>query len=174
MTRVVKMTYVPMWRSVPDFPGYDVSLRGEIRSTLRSPRLLRPTPDMDNYRRVSLRFSGRTFARKVSRLMLETFVGPRPDRCDACHNDGVRQNDRLWNLRWDTRRGNLADCVAHGTVVRGERNGSARLTADKVQAIRQRIAAGDAQRSIAADFQIAQPTVSDIGSGRRWGWLACH
>jgi hypothetical protein len=171
MTRVVPMNFVPMWRAVPAFPGYEVSLRGEVRSKLRAPRLLRQTPDLDNYRRVSLRAGGRTFGRKVSRLVLEAFVGSRPHRCDACHNNGSRTNDRLWNLRWDTRRGNLADCVAHGTATRGEANGASRLTAAQVLAVRARLAAHLPQRVIAAEFDIKQPTVSNIGTGHRWGWM---
>ena len=38
---------------------------------------------------------------KVHRLVLETFIGYRPDGLECCHWDDVKTNNRLDNLRWD-------------------------------------------------------------------------
>jgi hypothetical protein len=51
---------------------------------------------------------------RVHRLMLETFVGPCPDGMEACHHDDDRRNNRLANLRWDTRRANQQDKLRNG------------------------------------------------------------
>lgn len=168
------------WRAVPGFPGYEVSDAGRIRSMRKhgfaaapqTPRMLRPSDDAHGYLRVYLRRDGRTFSRKVSWLVLEAFVGQRPRSNDACHNDGNRRNDALQNLRWDTRAGNLADALLHGTRPRGGRIGTAKLTDDSVRAIRAALAAGQSQATVAARHHIEQTTVSKIKRGTRWGWLA--
>lgn len=167
------------WLAVPGFHGYEVSDRGDVRSTLASgfgkkpeqPRILKASLDGHGYRRVYLRRDGRTHSRKVAWLVLEAFVGARPENSDACHNDGKRHNDTLDNLRWDSRRANLADREAHGTVNRGQANGNADLTEDQVRDIRRRAAARESQRSIAESFGIQQPTVSKIVRRERWGWV---
>jgi hypothetical protein len=57
----------------------------------------------------------------VSRLILETFVGPAPTpKHHAAHRDGKVRNNTLSNLSWKTAKENCADKVRHGTVpVRG-------------------------------------------------------
>lgn len=167
------------WLPVPGFPGYEVSNSGQIRSMLAAgfgqkpitPRTLRACDDGNGYRRVYLRRDGRTHSLKVSWLVLEAFEGPRPAGLDACHSDGFRDNDVVGNLRWDTRRGNLADCVAHGTATRGERVGTSKLTDQQVAAIRTALANKTPQRDVAASFGVQQSTVSKIKRGERWGWL---
>jgi len=54
-------------------------------------------------------------------LMLEVFIGPRPDGMQACHNDGDKSNSAIENLRWDTRQGNEADKVKHRTKLTGSK-----------------------------------------------------
>jgi len=51
----------------------------------------------------------------VHQLILETFVGPRPDGMECCHNNGIRTDNRLENLRWGTRSENQQDSIKHGT-----------------------------------------------------------
>lgn len=53
--------------------------------------------------------------RKIHHLVLEAFVGPRPDGLETCHNDGVPANNWLTNLRWDTKPNNAKDRRVHGT-----------------------------------------------------------
>lgn len=51
----------------------------------------------------------------VARLVLSAFRGPAPDDADGCHNNGNSMDDRLVNLRWDSRHANVLDAVRHGT-----------------------------------------------------------
>lgn len=170
------------WKPVVGFIGYEVSARGRVRSMIwrgrgnrqkpnATPKILKAWLGDDGYRRITLRRDGKSYARKVAWLVLEAFVGPRPARHDACHNDGERTNDARLNLRWDTRRANLADRGAHGTLNRGDRNGAATLKPSDVRSIRTRLAAGDAMRAIAEAFNVHQSTISKIKRGERWGWL---
>jgi hypothetical protein len=69
---------------------------------------------------------GRRFAKtfKVHRLVLMTFLGPCPEGMEACHfPDRDVSNNRLENLRWDTKKANAFDQYLHGTRALGSRNG---------------------------------------------------
>lgn len=109
------------WRPVPGYEGrYDVSDLGRVRSWLpyhglATPRLMNATPDDRGYPVIQLFGGPRTIARKVHRLVLETFVGPRPEGFDTRHLDGDTSNNRLSNLRYGTRSENNFDAVRHGT-----------------------------------------------------------
>ena len=116
------------WRPVPGHPGYEVSSRGRVRSldrvmevgsrwgkTVLLPlkgRMLRQATRPSGHRTLGLT-GGQT--RDVHALVLEAFVGPRPDGMEACHNNGDPADNRLENLRWDTRRENALDRIRHGT-----------------------------------------------------------
>jgi hypothetical protein len=116
---------------IPDFPGYEITQSGIIRScrnwmmTKRPNRTkwetLKQIPNVWGYLRVFLRANGKTHVRMTHVLVLTTFVGPRPPKMDGCHNDGVITNNHLSNLRWDTRKNNLADELKHGTRLHGEK-----------------------------------------------------
>lgn len=59
--------------------------------------------------------AGITVTRYVHHLVLEAFMGLRPQGTEACHWDGDATNNRLANLRWDTSKGNKADSIRLGT-----------------------------------------------------------
>lgn len=63
---------------------------------------------------VKLRKDGIIRSRYVHHLVLEAFVGPRPDGTEACHWNDVPDDNRLVNLRWATKSENRLDCVRNG------------------------------------------------------------
>ncbi|MBN7395680.1 HNH endonuclease [Mycobacteroides abscessus subsp. abscessus] len=117
------------WRPVVGFEGlYEVSDLGRVRTV---PRLVsmgrgyRTVPGRirkyghsttHGYLIVGLSRPGKRRATTalVHRLVLEAFVGPCPDGMEACHFDGDKTNNRLPNLRWDTRRANQDDAIRIG------------------------------------------------------------
>lgn len=46
---------------------------------------------------------------------MEAFVGPCPEGMEVCHNNGDCTDNRLENLRYDTKSANMLDRVRHGT-----------------------------------------------------------
>lgn len=106
------------WRPIKQFPGCEVSNLGRVRSSrsshkgyFRVPRLLKGTIGRNGYHYVNLD----KVPKAVHRFVLEAFVGPCPNGMEACHGDGVRANNRVSNLRWDTTKANHLDSVRHGT-----------------------------------------------------------
>lgn len=111
---------------------YEVSDQGRVRSLthiingpygvsrIRPGRILKPSWTT-GYASVVLCRNGTRQPRKVHALMLEAFVGPRPEGMSACHGDDDATNNTLGNLRWDTHDANMADKVRNGRT----RNGNA-------------------------------------------------
>lgn len=78
-------------------------------------RILKPQLDSDGYLYIALWGGGKVHnAAKVHHVVLDAFVGTRPDDMEGCHGNGDRADNRLTNLRWDTRLSNHADRVAAG------------------------------------------------------------
>ncbi len=120
------------WRNVIGYEGlYQVSNLGRVRSldrvvphrwcgTVRlKGRILSLAPNITRGKvdalKVNLSQGGTTTVRKVHRLVLEAWVGPCPDGCEGCHNDGDPTNNIISNLRWDTHKNNGLDRRKHGT-----------------------------------------------------------
>lgn len=57
---------------------------------------------------------GTRFHRYVHDLMLEAFVGPRPEGCEGLHGDDIGSHNVMANLRWGTPTENRLDCVRNG------------------------------------------------------------
>jgi hypothetical protein len=56
----------------------------------------------------------------VHRLVLFAFVGPPGPGLECCHWNDVPDDNRLTNLRWDTRSANARDAVRNGAWVKTE------------------------------------------------------
>lgn len=122
------------WLPVVGYHGfYEVSDWGQVRSVSRQTRgpfgvrrlkgrvLKQCLHERRGHRQVKLHVDGLGRTRKVHQLVLEAFVGPRPEGMHGCHNDGVVANNHLGNLRWDTPASNCLDMVLHGTHNKGRR-----------------------------------------------------
>ena len=159
------------WRDIPSFEGlYRASDEGEIFSVRRG-HLLKPSV-ADGRPLVVLCKDGCKLPVRVCRVVLLAFVGSPRAGQECCHNDGDPMNNRLDNLRWDTRKGNFADRDRHGTTARGERQGAAKLTEVDVRWIRHLSRRGASQRKIAARFGMSQSTIGSIVRREYWRHVA--
>lgn len=104
----------------------------------------------------------------VHRLVLLAFVGPCPEGMECCHNDGDPLNNRLDNLRWDTRSANIADAIKHGGYPIGMRSVNALLCDQDIPRIRSMLAAGVVRRVIAERFGVKEGTINNIARGDTW------
>ena len=103
------------WRSIPGFPGYQVSDRGRILSLRRRTARILKVTQTDGYGVVSLCCNGRAVIRRVHSLVLLAFAGPRPHGAVTRHLDGNSENNALMNLAYGTQSENIADSIRHGT-----------------------------------------------------------
>lgn len=110
------------WRPVVGFEGmYEVSNDGQVRTLFRGLNKAKHTM-IDRKGYVSVRLCGpkRAFMKRkrVHSLVLEAFVGPKPEGMQCRHLNGNKQDNRLENLAWGTAKENAADSVAHGVLLR--------------------------------------------------------
>lgn len=164
---------IERWLPVVGFEGlYCVSDLGRIRSERRfrvSGRILTPSAAGKGYRKVTLcRRHEKYIHRYVHKIVLEAFVGQQPAGMEAAHNNGQRDDNRLINLRWDTRAGNFADKIIHGTACEGERHGRRKLNAADVLAIR---SSSGTLREIGDLFGVGPMQIHRIKTRENWGSL---
>lgn len=167
------------YRDIAGFPGYRVGDDGSVWScrvigskNKHSEWRRLPGRAKNGYCEYRIRQAGVRITHLGHRLVLQAFVGPCPPRMQACHNNGVRSDNRLVNLRWDTALNNIGDREKHGTTPRGSRNGSAKLTEEDVREIRSTYASGGCTyRSLADRFGISYTQVGSIIRGEWWAHL---
>lgn len=102
---------------------YEVSSLGRVRSLPRPKghagrpggAILKPGVQTNGYLIVTLARPGKRLTRTVHRLVLETFVGPRPKGEETRHLDGNKLNNRLSNLTYGDHKSNMEDVARHGT-----------------------------------------------------------
>lgn len=117
---------VERWLPVVGYEGnYEVSDHGRVKSLRR--KVWSGTfyvtkgggmmVQFPNQWRMQLVLSkdGKPESKIVHALVMEAFVGPRPEGMEICHNDGDWHNNHLSNLRYDNHRANMMDAVQHNT-----------------------------------------------------------
>jgi hypothetical protein len=162
------------WQPVTGYEGlYSASSEGRIRREAgsrrcRRTRVLTPDHDSNGYPSLRLCRDGRTVHYLVHRLVLEAFVGPRPEGMECLHRNGIKTDNRLANLCWGSHAENGADAVRLGEMARGNCNGMAKLTVEAVLAIRQRFEAGTSAMALAHAYDIHPETVRKIVKRLRW------
>lgn len=170
------MSEIEEWRDVIGYEGhYQVSDQGRVKSlgrvVLRGPsqyvikeKLLRPAMS-DGYPYVRLSKDGKSKGYRVHILVAAAFIGPRPHKHDVCHRDGKRDNPRLTNLRYGTRKENMGDAILHGTMA-GPNNGNAKLTGQDVSDILNAYIAFE--KELALKYGVSPGTIRSIKMGRTY------
>lgn len=168
------------WKPVVGHEGaYEVSDLGRVRSLPRSAPVMladgRVTqrrlpgktlkPGLDSAGYLSVQLGRKAGSVRVHWLVLSAFVGPAPAGAQRLHNDGCRTNNALANLRYGTRSENMQDLFRHGQRA---------LSADQVELIRERKAAGfepNDKKKLAAEFGVSISTINDVAAGRTYAYL---
>lgn len=114
---------------------------------------------------------GRQNTFDVHRLMALTFLGGVPDGMHVCHNNGVKTDCRLSNLRVDTVSSNCMDKSAHGTDNRGERHYNSKYKVELILEIKKKLAAGARPSAVAREYGMSPAYVGSIKNGYKWNWL---
>lgn len=169
------------WKAVQGFPGYIVSDLGRFGSYWHftsnltpwaikdKVRIIKGTPQtIKGYYRVTCRHPEGVVTKALHRLVLEAFVGPCPEGMEACHWDDDPINNKLSNLRWDTKEGNIKDKFRNGLVLKGSQVTQSKLTDEIVMQIWQRLAQGETQKYVGQRFDVSHSMISRIQRGESW------
>jgi hypothetical protein len=167
-----------IFRAVAGYPGYSVGSNGSVwsrwdtRHRLGPWRMLKGTAHRQGYRCFRLQCEGKYRMWFGHRLVAFAFLGEPAEGQEVCHNNGNPEDNRVGNLRWDSRSENAKDGIRHGTVVVpmivGSRHKKSKLAESDIPEIRRRRDAGQTFRGIASDFGVCDSTIIRIVKGRKW------
>jgi hypothetical protein len=166
-----------VWKDCPGWESfYEVSSQGQVRSkkrpvptkfgiTTRGGKLLKRLSHSTGYLCVNLTGGGVRKQELIHRLVLNAFCGIAPDKYQACHNNGIRSDCRLENLRWDSVVANHADKHKHGTAQIGSNNSYARLNEEQARIAKY---SGRPLKELASEFGVSFGCVDKIRYGQTW------
>jgi len=151
------------WKRHPEFARYYVSDQGRVNG----PRGIM-TPKTGRYCVVTINRKGSRHTRPVHRLVLETFVGPRPDGMVCRHGCGGRYDNHVNNLSWGTSKQNAHDRLRDGTVLNREDNPNSKITLGNAFEIYYLVLGGRTRKSVAEEYGLSSVHVGDIVLGNSW------
>ena len=163
-----------LWRTVPGYPAYEVSVDGLVRRCQgfrcrRAHRVLVPLVRPNGYAQILLYQGGQRRRFGVHQLVALAFLGPKPSpQHEVAHLDGQRLNNHVSNLAWLLPIENDAHKDLHGTRLRGSQIHSAKLVEAQVVLIRQALAVGIRQCALAQTYGVSDSTVSLIARAKTW------
>lgn len=168
------------WKTIKDFPNYQVSNMGRIRSIDRidsrgyyqKGKLLRPYKRLkDGYLKINLYNKNTIHTKYVHRIVLETFKCNTINNMECCHNNGNRSDNKIKNLRWGTHKENSLDVIKHGTQYypSGSKHGMSKLTESQVLKIREKYNKENTNKKILAkEYGVSYTTIREIVNKHLW------
>lgn len=164
-----------VWRLVPEFGGrYEVSNKGNLRSCpggrVKVGRILAKKKAKNGYWNCCIRVGTKWRRRNLHRLVTAAFLGPCPAGLQVNHKDGDKNNNALENLEYVTQSENTKHAYRLHLLVHklGSKWHASKLVEDEVAEIRRRASLGEKQRDLAAEFEISEPTLSEIVNNKYW------
>lgn len=164
-------------RPVPFALDHFAAADGRVFSCARAGvlRERRPNSNRGGYLQLSVERLGAFRRYTVGSFVAAAFLAPRPSLAHQLrHLNGNKLDNRAVNLAWGTAQENIDDRERHGTTARGERVGTAVLTAKEVAAIKRGLVGGASKASLARAFGVSWPCIDHIARGDNWNHVTAE
>ena len=165
-----------IWLPIEDYPGYEVSDDGAVRSNKYSEiRELVCRLNSKGYARVNLCKDGKYRSRFIHRLVLSAFTGANHLHLQVHHRNFIKHDNRKENLQWVTSKEHKL--YSHGIRVspngmpHGEKHHFARLKDGEAWLAKRLSDSGISRTYIAKMFNVSRCCISDIACRRKWKHL---
>jgi len=146
-----------IWKQLEDYPDYEVSNLGRIKSNKRkNPIIIKQVKDSTGYYAVHLWNNNKNVHKRVHTLVLEGFVGKRFDGMDASHLDNNKENNNLINLIWESHEKNT------------QRREGIKLNIETASEIRVLLKRGFTIPIISDIYGICERQIYDIKNNKAW------
>lgn len=132
------------WKVIPDFPNYECSDTGKIRSLLNL-KELKIRKNNSGYPLINLYNNGKMKTLTIHRIVAKLFINNFENYLIVNHIDGIKDNNNYSNLEWCDHQHNMRHAFRLNlrNDMKGENNYSAKLTFEKVEEIRQKYLSGE-------------------------------
>lgn len=172
-----------IWKDIKNFEGfYQVSNLGRVQSvdriiqTTQGPKkyksvLLKISKDKDGYLMVHLYKTGeKRKTAKIHRLVMEAFTERKA--LEVNHINLDKEDNRLLNLEWVTRKENQHHAKINGRVAKGAEHKCAKLSEFEVYEIKTMLVSKKyTNRYIAEKFNVSFALITLIKQGKKWGHI---
>lgn len=145
--------------------NYKVYPDGRVYS-YHTNKFLKQSKNNSGYLYVNLWDNGSVKSFKVHRLVAITYIDNPENKSDVNHKNGDKQDNRVCNLEWNTRKENMN----HSFHVL-KRQTKTKLTKDQVIEIRKLAEEGYTQREIARKFDVCASGVCNIINRKTWQYI---
>jgi hypothetical protein len=165
------------YKPIPEWEAYSISKCGEVIRTLPAKGakvncvLKQQKHKSRLYLMVKLHCFGKSKTFDIHRLVAMTYLGEIPKNLNVCHINGNALDNRVENLRIDTRQSNEQDKFAHGTSNRGLRNGMNKHNEQTIIAVKNLLKDGMSCADISKIHEIPSSQIRSIKNGYKWSWL---
>ena len=107
--------------------------REDGKKTRKGIREIYPNKGINNYMMIDLCKNGKTKKHLIHRLMAETFLENKENKVQVNHINGIKTDNRLQNLEWNTRSENQLHSINLGLrTTTGEKNSQSKLKSEQV------------------------------------------
>ena len=101
-----------IWKPIKGFENlYEVSDLGRVRSLTRYKKILKPIPNKFGYGFVTLYKNKKAIRKAVHRIVAETFIPNLENKREVNHISGVKTDNRVCNLEWNTSQENRLHAI---------------------------------------------------------------
>ena len=122
------------------YENYYVNEEGDVFSTkFNKVRKLKQANLGDGYLQINICNNNKVKAIPVHRLVAETFIPNPQKKIDVNHKNGIKSDNRVQNLEWNTRKENMKHAFSIGLLnpSTGKDNGNSKLIEEQVLEIRE-------------------------------------
>ena len=158
------------WKEVKGFEDYQVSNLGNVKSLKRGKIILiKKETCVKGYYRVALFKDGVRKYFSLSRLVAEVFIPNLENKPQVNHINGIKTDNRLENLEWNTQSENMKHAYKNGLnfAHKGSKCNLSKLTDKEVEEIR-KIGNSMYRKEVAKIYGISRITVGDIVNNKTW------
>jgi hypothetical protein len=161
-----------IWKDVKGYEGaYQVSNLGRVKSfKLNNERILKYGTNPGGYPYVNLCLKGKVKSKSVHRLVAETFIDNPENKPQVNHKSGIKNDNRVINLEWNTKSENEKHAFRIGLkCLKGENHNQSKLTELDVLKIRELYKdKKNTYKNVGEMFNVSGSCIQHIVTKRSW------
>ena len=158
------------FKKIKNYPNYLISDQGRVYN-YKYKRFLKPSKDTYGYFQVVLCKNGIVKTHRIHRLVALAFIPNPENKPTVNHIDGIKINNFVENLEWNTVKENTQHGYDNGLqkANKGSKHVNSKLTEEQVLEIRNLYKTGEiSQRVLAKIFGVDNSLISYIINRKTW------